>query len=184
MFEENLNPILLDISVPHDVSSVQVLTKENKDKFILNVIDTSILQEKKNQIFSISEIQTKLDYLLEYTNTTLNVLVRHHTAYSLLTSKISTVASEYISKNDGKYIDPLLSYLFILLTPSSFIDQATAMPEVELTGTLAIGSVTETLRLFFEEYLTSQVLKFYGTRDLVLFIYYLFFFLVYQTARK
>ncbi|KAI9342998.1 anaphase-promoting complex, cyclosome, subunit 4-domain-containing protein [Pilaira anomala] len=33
------------------------------------------------------------------------------------------------------------------------------MPEVELTGTLAIGSVTESLRLFFEEYLTSQYLK-------------------------
>ncbi|KAI9260887.1 anaphase-promoting complex, cyclosome, subunit 4-domain-containing protein [Helicostylum pulchrum] len=33
------------------------------------------------------------------------------------------------------------------------------MPEVELTGTLAIGSVTETLRLFFEEYLTSQYIK-------------------------
>lgn len=33
------------------------------------------------------------------------------------------------------------------------------MPEVELTGTLAIGSVTESLRLFFEEYLTTQVNK-------------------------
>lgn len=31
------------------------------------------------------------------------------------------------------------------------------MPEVELTGTLAIGSVTESLRPFFEEYLTTQV---------------------------
>ncbi|GAA5804095.1 hypothetical protein HPULCUR_009581 [Helicostylum pulchrum] len=141
MFEEKLNPILLNISVPHAVSSVQVLAKstdENGDKFILNVIDTSILQDKKEQIFSISEIQTKLDYLLEYTSSTLNVLVRHHTAYSLLTSKIATVASEYILKND---------------------DQTTAMPEVELTGTLAIGSVTETLRLFFEEYLTSQYIK-------------------------
>lgn len=31
------------------------------------------------------------------------------------------------------------------------------MPEVELTGTLAIGSVTETLQEFFVESLTSVV---------------------------
>lgn len=39
----------------------------------------------------------------------------------------------------------------------SFLDLTNAMPEVELTGTLAIGSVTESLRPFFEEYLTTQV---------------------------
>jgi hypothetical protein len=31
------------------------------------------------------------------------------------------------------------------------------MPEVELIGTLATGSVTETLQEFFIDYLTSQV---------------------------
>ncbi|KAI7893339.1 anaphase-promoting complex, cyclosome, subunit 4-domain-containing protein [Mucor mucedo] len=33
------------------------------------------------------------------------------------------------------------------------------MPEVELTGTLAIGSVTENLRPYFEEFLTTQNIK-------------------------
>lgn len=48
------------------------------------------------------------------------------------------------------------------------------MPEVELTGTLAIGSVTENLRPYFEEYLTTQVntKKNSGTRRVGIFFFF------------
>lgn len=100
-------------------------------------MDTQFLEEKKEEIFGISEIQTKLNYLLEYTRITLDVLKRHHASYSRLTCNIAKRAADYIIQEN---------------------EHATAMPEVELTGTLAIGSVTEPLREFFVDYLTSQVI--------------------------
>lgn len=80
------------------------MTKSGKQEsnFTLHIIDTDILEIKKEQILSISKIQTELNYLLEYTTINLDVLKRHHTSYSNLTSKIATVASTYMEQNNGK----------------------------------------------------------------------------------
>ncbi|KAG2207558.1 hypothetical protein INT47_004308 [Mucor saturninus] len=138
--EDKLDPIVLNISVPDDISSVQVLTKSGKkdNNFVLHVVDINILEKMKEQILSISKIQTELNYLLDYTTLNLSVLERHHESYCKRTMKIATKAADYMEQEN---------------------DQANAMPEVELTGTLAIGSVTENLRPYFEEFLTTQNIK-------------------------
>lgn len=90
--------------MPENMSSLQVLTKSGKqeDDFTLHIIDTTIFVSKKEQILTISELQTELNYLLEYTTMNLDFLKRYHTSYSKLTSKVATVASDFMEQNNGR----------------------------------------------------------------------------------
>ena len=102
--EEFGDTTILDISIPENISSLLLLTKSTKNRdnnFTLQVIDTQFLEDQKEQIFSISEIQTKLNYLLEYTRLTMDVLKRHHTSYTRLTKNVAQKAADSIINHNG-----------------------------------------------------------------------------------
>ncbi|CEP07146.1 hypothetical protein [Parasitella parasitica] len=141
--EANLEAI--EISAAQNASSLQIITKpESKAppspsaEFISYTLNTQILDDRKEEIHSVSEIQTKLNYLLEYTQCTLDVVRRHHVAFTGFTRKIANQASYYITHHN---------------------ENTSAMPEVELFATLATGNVTESLQEFFTEFLSSQRIK-------------------------
>ncbi|CAO3647009.1 unnamed protein product [Mucor hiemalis] len=143
---ENEDSNIMNITVQQNISSLLLLTRskiENDDELMLQEIDTRFLEDRKEQVFSISKIQRKLNYLLEYARINMDVLKRHHASYTKLTRSVSQKASNSILSHNA---------------------QATAMPEVELTGTLAIGSVTETLQEFFIESLTSAHIRTWETQ--------------------
>lgn len=146
--ENDEDSSIMDIKVQKNISSLQLLTRSTKEKEFngikLQEVDTHFLEDQKEQVFSISKIQTKLNYLLEYISVNLDVMRRHHESYTRLTRSVSQKASYSILSHN---------------------EQATAMPEVELTGTLAIGSVTETLQEFFVESLTSVQIRTWETRS-------------------
>ncbi|KAL9540508.1 hypothetical protein MBANPS3_009640 [Mucor bainieri] len=130
----------LEVTAAHNIASLQILTKprSNSPEFVSYTLDTQILDDRKEEIHSISHVQTQLNYLLQYTKSTLDVVKRHHDAYSGFTKAIARQAANYITNhNEG----------------------TSAMPEVELFATLATGNVTESLQEFFTEYLTSQRIK-------------------------
>lgn len=83
---------------------MQILTKSGKkdSQFVLHVVDINILETMKEQILSISKIQTELDYLLDYTTLNLDVLGRHHTSYSEMTMKVATKAADFMEQENGK----------------------------------------------------------------------------------
>ncbi|OAC98064.1 hypothetical protein MUCCIDRAFT_115581 [Mucor lusitanicus CBS 277.49] len=130
----------LEISAAHNMASLQVMTKprSNAPEFVSYTLDTQILDDRKEEIHSISQVQTQLNYLLQYTKSTLDVVKRHHDAYSGFTMAIARQAANYITNHN---------------------EDTSAMPEVELFATLATGNVTESLQEFFTEYLTSQRIK-------------------------
>jgi hypothetical protein len=146
-----------DISVANNVSCLKILTKAaqtpNAD-FVYYTLDTQFLEDRKKEIFSISEIQTQLKYLLQYTHFVMDVLKRHHDSYAKLNSNVAREASNYILNHYGNVFLQLKKIVFLIVV----LEDAIAMPDVELIGTLAIGSVTETLQEFFVDYLTSQVI--------------------------
>ncbi|CAO3641766.1 unnamed protein product [Mucor fragilis] len=130
----------LEISVAQKIASLQIITKprSNSPEFVSYTLDTQILDDRKEEIHSISQVQTQLNYLLQYTKSTLDVVKRHHDAYSGFTKAIARQAANYITNHN---------------------EDTSAMPEVELFATLATGNVTESLQEFFTEYLTSQRIK-------------------------
>ncbi|EPB91541.1 hypothetical protein HMPREF1544_01672 [Mucor circinelloides 1006PhL] len=130
----------LEISTAQHVTSLQIITKpkSNSFEFVSYTLDTQILEDRKEEIHSISEVQTQLNYLLQYTKATLDVVKRHHDAYSGFTKAIARQAANYITNHN---------------------EDTSAMPEVEFFATLATGNVTESLQEFFSEYLTSQRIK-------------------------
>ncbi|KAK4518358.1 uncharacterized protein ATC70_001711 [Mucor velutinosus] len=130
----------LEISAAQNIASLQIITKprSNSPEFVSYTLDTQILDDRKEEIHSISQVQTQLNYLLQYTKSTLDVVKRHHDAYSGFTKAIVRQAANYITNHN---------------------EDTSAMPEVELFATLATGNVTESLQEFFTEYLTSQRIK-------------------------
>ncbi|GAN05331.1 hypothetical protein MAM1_0088d04801 [Mucor ambiguus] len=130
----------LEISAAQNIASLQIITKprSSSPEFVSYTLDTQILEDRKEEIHSISQVQTQLNYLLQYTKATLDVVKRHHDAYSGFTNAIARQAANYITNHN---------------------EDASAMPEVELFATLATGNVTESLQEFFTEYLTSQRIK-------------------------
>ncbi|KAG2192376.1 hypothetical protein INT46_009271 [Mucor plumbeus] len=135
-----INLDAIEISVAHNASLLQIITKSksNSPEFVSYTLDTQILDDRKEEIHSVSEIQTQLNYLLQYTKSILDVVKRHHDAYSGFTKSIARQASAYITNHN--------------------VDTS-AMPEVELFATLATGNVTESLQEFFADHLTSQRIK-------------------------
>jgi hypothetical protein len=102
--EENQKNTILDISIQHNLSSLQLLTKnslESNDYFVLQVVDTQLLEDQKEQAFGISEIQTRLSYLLEYARINMDVLKRHHNSYTDLTRAVVRKASNSILSHNG-----------------------------------------------------------------------------------
>lgn len=96
--------VIKNISVAHNVSSLKILTKtvqtHNAD-FKCYTLNTQFLEDRKEEIFSISEIQTRLKYLLQYTHFVMDVLKRHHDSYAKSTSNIAREASNYIMNHNG-----------------------------------------------------------------------------------
>lgn len=94
----------LEISTAQHVTSLQIITKPKSNSFELvsYTLDTQILEDRKEEIHSISEVQTQLNYLLQYTKATLDVVKRHHDAYSGFTKAIARQAANYITNHNGK----------------------------------------------------------------------------------
>lgn len=93
----------LEISAAHNMASLQVMTKpqSNAPEFVSYTLDTQILDDRKEEIHSISQVQTQLNYLLQYTKSTLDVVKRHHDAYSGFTMAIARQAANYITNHNG-----------------------------------------------------------------------------------
>lgn len=99
-----INLDAIEISVAHNASLLQIITKSksNSPEFVSYTLDTQILDDRKEEIHSVSEIQTQLNYLLQYTKSILDVVKRHHDAYSGFTKSIARQASAYITNHNGK----------------------------------------------------------------------------------
>lgn len=93
----------LEISVAQKIASLQIITKprSNSPEFVSYTLDTQILDDRKEEIHSISQVQTQLNYLLQYTKSTLDVVKRHHDAYSGFTKAIARQAANYITNHNG-----------------------------------------------------------------------------------
>lgn len=107
----------MDIKVQKNISSLQLLTRSTKDREFnvlkLQEIDTHFLEDQKEQVFSISKIQTKLNYLLEYTSVNLEVMKRHHASYTRLTQSVSQKASYSILSHNGNHFSQI-KRIFVL----------------------------------------------------------------------
>ena len=105
-----INLDAIEISVAHNASLLQILTKfkSNSSEFVSYTLDTQILDDRKEEIHSVSEIQTQLNYLLQYTKSTMDVVKRHHDAFSDFTKSIVRQASAYITNHNGKNLLKLI----------------------------------------------------------------------------
>lgn len=94
----------LHLSIVDNASSLQVLAKpkSSTSDYTFYTLDTHILDDQKEEIYSVSEIQTQLNYLLQYIQCTMEVLKKHHDAYAEFTKSIAKQASNYILNHDGK----------------------------------------------------------------------------------
>jgi hypothetical protein len=104
-----------DISVAYNVSCLKILTKPTqapKADFVCYTLNTQFLEDRKEEIFSISEIQTQLKYLLQYTHFVMDVLKRHHDSYAKLTSNIAKEASNYIMNHNGNVTFTRMKIMF------------------------------------------------------------------------
>ncbi|CEP14083.1 hypothetical protein [Parasitella parasitica] len=124
----------IEIIPADNVAALHIMTKahSNAPDFMSYTLDTQILDDRKEEIYSISQVQTQLNYLLQYTQSTLDVVKRHHDAFAEFTMAIARQAANYITNHNGE-------------------EDTSAMPEVELFATLATGNVTESLQEFFTD---------------------------------
>lgn len=81
------------------MKSLFILTQS--DEYDSVMIDTHILEIKKEEIFNISEIQTQLNYLFEYATYTLDVLKRHYDSFTKQTKTVITNTIDVIMNQSG-----------------------------------------------------------------------------------
>lgn len=95
---------IINTTVAENISSLQILAKpeSSSEEYIIYFLNTRILELRKEEIFSISEIQTELNYLIQYTTSTINVLKQHHDSYSRSTRNVVTETTNYIEKYECK----------------------------------------------------------------------------------
>lgn len=100
------NISIIDTSLADNTESIQILAKPEgpEHKYVLYFLDTRILELRKKEILSILETQTRLDYLLQYTSATIDVLKRHHDSYSRSTKNVVNEANSYITDHQGMKI--------------------------------------------------------------------------------
>ncbi|KAG1050081.1 hypothetical protein G6F43_007622 [Rhizopus delemar] len=128
---------ILNITAELNMKSLFILTQS--DEYDSVMIDTHILEIKKEEIFNISEIQTQLNYLFEYATYTLDVLKRHYDSFTKQTKTVITNTIDVIMNQSGEIQNP--------------------MPEVEFVAILATGNFSPISRELMVDYLTPQLVK-------------------------
>ncbi|KAG1147680.1 hypothetical protein G6F37_003072 [Rhizopus arrhizus] len=128
---------ILNITTEINMKSLFILTQS--DEYDSVMIDTHILEIKKEEIFNISKIQTQLNYLFKYATYTLDVLKRHYDSFTRQTKTIITNTIDVIMNQSGEIQNP--------------------MPEVEFVAILATGNFSPISRELMTDYLTPQIVK-------------------------
>ncbi|KAG1469363.1 hypothetical protein G6F56_003299 [Rhizopus delemar] len=142
-----MNMPILNINAEMNMDSLQVLTQSKETReYGLFVVNTHILQEKKQEIFTLSKIQTQLNYLFSYTNYNMDVLKKHYDVYSRQNKRVIDNAMDVTIKNSGQTDNP--------------------MPEVELVMLLATGGFSLVTKTLLLEYLTPQSIKTWETTSI------------------
>ncbi|CAO3660458.1 unnamed protein product [Rhizopus stolonifer] len=142
-----MNMPILNINAEMNMDSLQVLAQSKEPReYGLFVVNTHILQEKKQEIFILSKIQTQLNYLFSYTNYNMDVLKKHYDVYSRQNKRVVDNAMDVTIKNSGEIDNP--------------------MPEVELVMLLATGGFSLVTKTLLLEYLTPQSIKTWETTSM------------------
>lgn len=150
-----MNMPILNINAEMNMDSLQVLTQSKETReYGLFVVNTHILQEKKQEIFTLSKIQTQLNYLFSYTNYNMDVLKKHYDVYSRQNKRVIDNAMDVTIKNSGKRVKKRNNNN----NNCDYVGQTdNPMPEVELVMLLATGGFSLVTKTLLLEYLTPQV---------------------------